>query len=306
LKRIEDAAVQLVQAIRSAVNATALNTVSDAAGFSVTDLVTEFLISKAKSQRSIRYLSLLVKQCRAFTRGREDTPAIAVTARDIEQWLYSQAWADKTRHGALVTVRNLFEFALERNYVVNNPGRAVPLPSIIKEAAGIHSPDQVRTVLKKCKDPSTLRYLAIRYFAGLRGSEAEALTEREIFLKQGFIEVTAEKAKCRQRRLVTIQPNLAEWLTRTKRRGGRLPLRAVNNRFSLAVKDSGVPWPQNVTRHSFVTYHLAAFGSAAKTALEAGHSEEMLFRNYRELKTLDGDLITPRIAKEFWKIVPVR
>jgi hypothetical protein len=48
---------------------------------------------------------------------------------------------------------------------------------------------------------------------------------------------------------------------------------------------SGVAWKQNVTRHSFVTYHYAAFGDAKKTAREAGHTEEILFTNYRALAT---------------------
>lgn len=64
-------------------------------------------------------------------------------------------------------------------------------------------------------------------------------------------------------------------------------------------------WPDNVTRHSFCSYHLAKFRDAAGTALEAGHTQEMLFRNYRELLTLDGALITPELAGEFWGIKPI-
>lgn len=56
-------------------------------------------------------------------------------------------------------------------------------------------------------------------------------------------------------------------------------------------------WPQNVMRHSFVSYHLAQFGDIQTTALEAGHSPDMLFRHYRELVTKDA-------AAEFWSITP--
>ena len=38
-------------------------------------------------------------------------------------------------------------------------------------------------------------------------------------------------------------------------------------------------------RHSFASYHLAYFKDAARTALEAGHSQAVLFRHYRELVT---------------------
>jgi hypothetical protein len=60
---------------------------------------------------------------------------------------------------------------------------------------------------------------------------------------------------------------------------------------------SGAPWPANVTRHSFVSYHLAAFENAGKTALEAGHSEAMLFAHYRAV-------VTETTALEFWALRP--
>ena len=301
LQRIETAALQLVAAVRSAGTSPVPQ---DKAVPSLVTVINEFLISKARSGRSVRYLGLLVKQLRAFSKGREDVPAVAISAGEIEKWLYDQEWSAKTRHGALLTLRNLFEYAIGRAYMVNNPALAVDLPTIDLLAPGVHSPEQVATVLTSCSDPSTQRYLAIRYFAGLRGSEAEALDENEIHDR--FVEVTAAKAKTRRRRLVSIQPNLSAWLKFTKDRGGRLPLHQVNNKLCAAVKNSGVQWPRNVTRHSFVSYHLAEFGSAAKTALESGHSEQMLFSSYRELKTLDGDLITPEVSAEFWNIRPPR
>lgn len=61
--------------------------------------------------------------------------------------------------------------------------------------------------------------------------------------------------------------------------------------------ESWNPLRIHVVRHSFVSYHLAAFGSASKTANEAGHSEAMLFRHYREL-------VTPAAAGEFWALRP--
>jgi hypothetical protein len=44
-------------------------------------------------------------------------------------------------------------------------------------------------------------------------------------------------------------------------------------------------------------YNLAQFQNAGKTALEAGHSEQMLFNHYREL-------VTSEEAAAFWAITP--
>ena len=136
-----------------------------------------------------------------------------------------------------------------------------------------------------------MRCLALRYFAGLRTTEATGIDEKEIGTK--FIEVTAAKSKTRSRRLVTVTPALAAWLAI----GGVLPLKQIHNRLRAVTLASGVPWGKSVTRHSFVTYHLAAFQSAGQTALQAGHTEQILFNHYREI-------VTPEVAAEFWAIRP--
>ncbi len=304
-QQIEAAALQLLQAVRAAGQGIA--PASPATGqpgpaLCVVDLCNEFLLAKARAGRSDGYLGLLIKQLRAFVQDRAGRAVASVGAAEIESWLYAQPWADKTRHGALLTLRTLFDFAVGRAYLAGNPALAVDLPTLTPTERGVHSPGQVRTVLQSCADPSTLRYLAIRYFAGLRGSEAALLDEKEI--RDGLIVVNAASAKTRRRRLVVIQPNLKAWLDVTALRGGKLPLRQMHNRLCIAVKASAVPWPDNVTRHTFCSYHLAQFNDPAKTALEAGHTQEMLFGNYRELMTLDGALLTAELAKEFWSITP--
>lgn len=182
-----------------------------------------------------------------------------------------------------------------RGLIVGNVAKGIDLPTVENAPPGIHTPEQVTIVLEQARnqDVDLCRWLAVRYFAGLRGSEAAALEESAIQPARGFIEVSAARAKTRRRRLVTIQPALAAWLDV----GGKLPLGDVNTKRWTLTQALGFAWPRNVTRHSFVSYHLAAFGSAARTALEAGHTEAMLFQHYREL-------VTPEAAAAFWAIRP--
>jgi integrase len=167
------------------------------------------------------------------------------------------------------------------------------MPTLENDPPGIHTPAEVATVLEAARkiDINAMRCFAIRYFAGLRTSEAVNLQETEIGAR--FIEVTAAKSKTRRRRLVTVQPALSAWLAL----GGELPLRQVANRLRAVTLAAAVPWPHNATRHSFVTYHLAAFENAGKTALEAGHTEQILFNHYREI-------VKPEVAAAFWAIRP--
>lgn len=305
LQQIEAAALQLLAAVRHAgttspTSSVSLSLASPTPAQTVVDLCNAFLLAKARAGRSDRYLALLVKELRSFTQGREQRPAASIPSAEIEAWLYSnEKWGARTRRNRLLNVRTLFAWAVKRGELVGNPALGVDIPEVEDPPPSIHTPAEVRAVLEAARltDLAAMRCLAIRYFAGLRGTEAIALEEKEIQLERGFIEVTALKAKKtrrgRRRRLVKIEPNLKAWLEL----GGELPLRQANNRLSWAVQSSGVKWPKNVTRHSFCSYHLAHFGSAARTALEAGHTEEMLFGNYREL-------VTQEEAAGYWQIFP--
>jgi integrase len=254
------------------------------------------LLSKARAGKSDRYLAEMRYHLERFSRGRMTRPLGAVTSVEIERWLAAQDWSEWTVRGHLLYVRGLFAWAIKRGYVTLNPAASIDVPNRIPTAPAIHTPETVRHVLTTARShsPGLVRLLAIRYFTGLRSAEAERLTEDAINLNRGFIEVSASNAKTRQRRLVTIQPNLRAWLEL----GGTLPDQSHQKLIrDHLTKRHKIEWPQNVTRHSFVSYHLAEFQNAAKTALEAGHSEAMLFRHYREV-------VTPGQARDFWAITP--
>ena len=55
---------------------------------------------------------------------------------------------------------------------------------------------------------------------------------------------------------------------------------------------------RNGLRHSFISYRLALIQDAAKVALEAGTSPQMIFSNYRELVTADE-------AQAWFAVAPV-
>ena len=261
----------------------------------VTELVNEFLRAKARAGRSDRYLRQLRVSLKSFAAGRHQRTLDQVSTLEVEKWIYGNGWAAKTSRGYLGDVKGVFAFAVRRGYCDRNPAFGVELPVLDGHGTiAVHTPEQVREVLATARraDIDVLRHLAIRYFTGIRTAECHRLTEADIKLDQGFIEVPAIKSKTRARRLVTIQPNLRAWLAL----GGELrPLGPLTVRR--VIKLSKVPWPHNVARHSFVSYHLAHFQAANKTALEAGHSEQVLFAHYRAL-------VAPSAAAEFWGITP--
>jgi site-specific recombinase XerC len=294
MERIEAVLIQLLAAIREGKPVVSKISSQGAAGaLTVAELCNQFLESKYKAGRSDNYVGLLIKELRSFAKERIARPVASISAAEIETWLHGQGWSAPTKRGRLITLKNLFAWAIKRDLLAVNPALGVDLPRVIGSAPGIHTPETVAHVLETARrvDLNVMRCMAVRYFAGLRTSEAVALEEKEIGEK--FIEVTAAKAKTRRRRLVTVHPALTAWLAM----GGVLPLKQVNNRLRAVTQAAAVEWPKNATRHSFVTYHLAEFQNAGKTALEAGHTEQILFGHYREI-------VTPDIAKQFWAIRP--
>lgn len=267
----------------------------------IATLINDFLVTKCRAGKSDRYLRAMKNSLSKFSRGRSTTPAQQICFADVERWITKNDWNGTTRHGYLRDLRTLFNWAVRRGLVNHNPAKAVELPEKAPQEIKLHTPAQVAIVLVAARghDLNIMRALAIRYFAGLRSSECDRLTEADIFSDRGFIQITKANArKTKARRLVKIEPVLAAWL----KQGGEIPLHDVGNRlraFNARLKDIGVPWPYNVTRHSFVSYHLAHFQEPGKTALQAGHTVETMFRDYRELVTAED-------AAEFWRLTPER
>ena len=146
--------------------------------------------------------------------------------------------------------------------------------------------------------PEVLPYIAIGLFAGLRRAEIERLDWSEIDFESGLIEVTAEKAKAARRRLVTMQPNLREWLLPIRKHKGSVN-RNFRKQFEQARVAAGIRGMagQRITS-SFASYHVAHFKNAASTALELGHHDSRVtFAHYREL-------VRPKEAEQYWKIRP--
>lgn len=279
----------------SLVHGVPIGTGADGCIITINELINEFLLAKARAGRGDRYLRQLRVVLDNFNIGRGRMPLDQVNVHEIERWTRNTNWSNRTVRGYVADVRTMFNFAVKRGYLQRNPAAGVELPGLDQLGKiHIHTPDQASAVLETARlhDVDVCRRLAVRYFAGVRSAEVNRLTEEDIKFDQGLIEVPAIKSKTRARRLVTIQPNLKAWLAL----GGKL--RGISDQtIRDVIKLAKVEWPHNVTRHSFVSYHLAKFKNAGRTALEAGHSEQMLFAHYRAL-------VTPAAAAEYWSILP--
>jgi integrase len=268
------------------------------------ELVAELLKVKEADGASERYLSDLRSRLTQFSESFDGKSVAEITSPQIDEWL--RGLSDKSGKRLAAVTRNnfrrvlivAFNFAKARSYCVSNPAEESAKAKEIESPVGILTVDQTDRLLESAAT-ELVPYVAIGAFAGLRRAELEHLEWQEVDLHSRLIEVTASKAKSARRRLVRIQPNLAKWLQPRAQLSGNVTPPGYRVLLETAREAAGIEeWPQNALRHSFASYHLAKFNDAAALALELGHTNSnLVFQHYRQL-------VKPKAAKRYWKIVP--
>ena len=264
----------------------------------VPEIVSEFLETKKADGVSQFHLSDRQSRLRKFA-AAFSSRIDRITTAEIEQWLGTLGGSRRTKKNYRDAVTQLFRFARSRRYLPKNERTAaeeVIVPLSREGEIEIYSPDELRLLLRNAPD-QLLPFFVLGAFAGLRSQEIMRLEWREIHIEEGFIEISAAKAKTASRRLVPLLPVAKAWLTWIGKKGGRVMEYAHNAALWRAraqfcqtgIKDGGktvsFDWKSNALRHSYASYRLAEIKDAARVALEMGNSPSMLFRNYRELVT---------------------
>jgi integrase len=257
-----------------------------------------FLAVKADDGMRPRYLEDLRYRLGRFSESFGERKIADITASEIDQWLRLLHQSPLSRNAFHLRLHTFFEFARQRGWVQTNSLADVPRAKVTGKPPGILLPEQAARLLEAASE-ETLPIFALGLFAGLRSAEIERLEWRHIKWDEGLIEVPALSSKTASRRLVKIQPNLAEWLKPYHGHHGPICLPNHSRRMIEDRRAAGImEWPSNAARHSFASYHLAHFRDAPSTSLELGHQRpQTVFAHYREL-------VTPSQAERFWKIAP--
>ena len=223
---------------------------------------------------------------------------------DLEEWVPDLDYAARTRANILDTLTTLFNDAVRKELLARNPALFVPRPKPDPAPPGILIPAQAERLLQAARSlrPRLVHAVALALFAGLRRSELCALTGVHLILEENLIEVPAQVAKTRQRRLVTIRPNLARWLAGAPRDHTSLAGTLCPDVFGewlheLAAEAGIRPWPHNAMRHSFASYLYALTQNENQVAAEMGNSPNVVIKHYRAV-------VRPAAAQAYFGLVP--
>jgi integrase len=266
----------------------------------VSQLADEVLEAKRRDGMSKDYLRDLRSRFARFCADFGNRPVAAITVEEIDNWLRDLPLSPQSRVNYRSVVGVLFSHATKRGLIDVNPITRTAKPKKPNVPPEIFVVDELHALLEAANriHSDVVPMLAVGAFAGLRDAEIKRLDWSEVDLARGHIEVKAAKAKSARRRIIQIQPNLAEWLRPYAAMKGSVVPEGARGKLDRVRKAAGLSrWPNNGLRHSFASYRLAAAHDAPRVASELGHtSPQMLYSTYREV-------VLPEEAERYWKIV---
>ncbi|MEX1118775.1 MAG: tyrosine-type recombinase/integrase [Terrimicrobiaceae bacterium] len=262
------------------------------------EVITRLEASKLASGKSSYYCRLMRQRLEKMTPTMGKRPIAEITASDIEDFLNSLEVSPSTRNTVRRDCVTLWSYAVKQRLASSNEAQKVDVSQTVDAPPAIFSPKQAADLLA-ASEGDVLAFHALGLFAGLRVAEIKRLDWQDVDLEGGFVHVSAKNSKTRSRRLIPVLPALRAWITPVAKSEGAIIEKNFQKR-QLATRAAAklTEWPENGLRHSFVSYRLADTNDAGKTALEAGHDQDVLFKHYREL-------VKSKDAKKYFGIRPV-
>jgi len=260
--------------------------------------IDEIIRLKRQDGKRHRYILDLDNRLNAFARDIGMDSLVADVTRDtVEQWLRSLTVAPVTRNNFRRLLVVFFNFAKERGYCITNPAEGIPEASKEIEEPGILTVAQMKRLLATAS-PDMVPYVAIAGFAGIRRAELERIDWQDIDLDGAEIDIRPSTSKGRRRRIVRMPETLVKWLRPHAKESGRVAVGIAKKLPATATRARIEEWPNNALRHSFASYHLAAYEDAASTAFLMGHRDSnLVYSTYaRAVRKAD--------AEKWWAILP--
>jgi hypothetical protein len=227
-----------------------------------------------------------------FSKYAQARKAAEDKAKELDKGLVSSALTASQSRDALAALQRL-------EALQSVIGRKISLLAAVSEFAdastklrGRHLAEVVDAYLNttakvKQKDVSE----AVEEFITQRKPLEEILRLEwdDIWQVPDHIEIKAQKAKTRSRRLVSICPALAAWIQNKYRNTKGLVYSSSKDTFHKTFTELRdelkIPPRRNGLRHAFCTYHFAKHANENLTAQQAGNSPAMIHQHYKGLAT---------------------
>lgn len=283
-------------------------------GLALDEAIFKFIESKEAAERSERTTRQLKGTCKRFAESVSNKPVDEVLRGDIDAYL--KQYKAQSFNNTRTELFSFFKWCIEEHLCAKNPVEGIKRVKVYRDPEFL-KPKEVEALLLSGMENSKgelLAFLSIAFFAGLRpDSELKKLTWDGVNFEDNEIQVPAGKTGVK--RTVKMKPNLVQLLAECDRSKPIYPAN-FRRKFSVVKRGAGFKggitntpeeakleveierkWPQDVTRHSFITYFVRDCGDIYKTATAAGNSPSVIKEHYEGTATSTQ-------AKAFWAITP--
>ncbi|WP_455564851.1 tyrosine-type recombinase/integrase [Akkermansia biwaensis] len=243
-----------------------------------------------------------------------------ISIGDCRSMIENFSSSERQRGDAKKMLRAVFNTAMKNEWVTKNPVLAVIIGAIQETEIIPLTLLEVRQLFAACRKANEsevekkslmldtsdcLIPLAIMLFAGIRPEEVTRLGWTDVNEEEMIISVRGQSSKTGGVRHVRILPPLKSFLEVLKdveESEGRIVPKNWANKWGCIHKRAGwgknKPWPSDVLRHTFASYHKKHFNDMASLKDAMGHTSEKLLRDrYMNLKG-----VSEKTAKEFWSL----
>ena len=273
----------------------------------LTEAVAEFLVIKDhEREQDLLSEPYLTRVKRDLKRLQKHFPAATVaelTGTRLLGYFEARRAAHKTFNNRRGVVSSFLKFALQRDWIADNPLVKIP-PRRIRRRRGCaitFAAAQSAGLMAYVEEhyPTAVPFFALCLFAGirpcLRTGEILRLQPVHVNLDANMFRIDGEVSKVREPRNVTIQPNLAGWLRAYPLK--KFPIIPANLQHIREKVAEKFPLAHDVMRHTFISMFVAKFRSIGEASLQAGNSESIIRKHYLDLKTAEE-------GEEFFGILP--
>lgn len=235
---------------------------------------------------------------RVFLKRWGGTLISTIDSDELDFWFQVTFSSSGYRAHEIRTIRPAFSWAVRRKWLQVSPFSFLERVRVKRKPIVIYTPTEAAALMRACPRDAVAAF-ALLLFAGVRPKELTRLKWGNI--RDGFVHISADIAKTQQVRNVEIEPNLASWLAATGKHEPEAPICPPNwVRRSRAIRAAaGVHSLPDTPRHSYASYHLAAFKDLPTLKANMGHApnSDTLFVHYRAAaSTMD--------AAAYWAILP--
>lgn len=272
--------------------------------------VEESLVTK--QHRRPRTLSEIKTVCTRFMKycpKLANKPVRAIRTEDCLHYIRQAFSTPRQQYKARLILSGVFSIARKRGWCDGNPATRVELPPFQEQPIRALSLQEVGELVKSAKtfyDGACIPPLALMLYAGIRPAETTRLTWSMINLEEKVICLHASHSKTGGSRHVHIHPVLhallKQWAPGKEHASAPVcppnwlkKWRHVRLKAGWSARQ-GKPWPQDVLRHTYASYHAKQFHNYTELQYEMGHSCLHLLKS----RYLNMEGISKTDASRFW------